>query len=106
MPIDDETAFLERTTTMASKAKISDWIIFGIFIIFFYGAATSFIELKHHSVFTFLAFLICCAVYFAPSLIASTNGKKDATAIIALNFLLGWTFIGWVAALVWALMKD
>ena len=26
--------------------------------------------------------------------------------LIALNILLGWTVIGWVVALVWALTKD
>lgn len=32
--------------------------------------------------------------------------KRNADAIVALNFFLGWTFIGWVIALVWALIKD
>jgi hypothetical protein len=32
--------------------------------------------------------------------------KRNASAIIALNLLLGWTFLGWVIALVWALKKD
>ena len=46
------------------------------------------------------------AIYFIPSITAKENGKKDAKAIFALNLLLGWTVIGWVAALVWALTKD
>lgn len=28
--------------------------------------------------------------------------KANASAILILNFLLGWTLIGWVVALVWA----
>lgn len=32
--------------------------------------------------------------------------KDNAGAIFALNLFLGWTFIGWVIALVWALTKD
>lgn len=43
-------------------------------------------------------------VYFIPTIIAWN--KRNADAIIALNFFLGWTFIGWVGALVWALTKD
>jgi hypothetical protein len=43
-------------------------------------------------------------MYFLPSLIGSK--KKNIGAIIALNFFLGWTVIGWVVALVWALTHD
>ena len=45
-------------------------------------------------------------VYFLPTIIASTNHKKNAKAIYTLNLLLGWTFLGWVVAAVWASMKD
>lgn len=44
------------------------------------------------------------ALYFLPSIIGS--GKANAGAIIALNLFLGWTFVGWVVALVWALTND
>jgi hypothetical protein len=37
-----------------------------------------------------------------PWLIALTRGHHNLAAIFLLNLLLGWTFIGWVAALVWA----
>jgi len=43
-------------------------------------------------------------IYFLPSLIA--HRKRDFGAIFALNLLLGWTFIGWVVALVWALTQS
>ncbi|WP_406842992.1 superinfection immunity protein [Flavobacterium soyae] len=42
------------------------------------------------------------ALYFLPSFIALSRKKTNRTAIILLNFFLGWTFIGWIAALVWA----
>jgi hypothetical protein len=45
-------------------------------------------------------------VYFAPALIAYENKKRNSGAIFAMNLLLGWTFLGWVIALVWALTKD
>ncbi len=42
--------------------------------------------------------------YFLPSIIGEK--KKNATSIFLLNFFLGWTFIGWVVAIVWAVSKD
>jgi hypothetical protein len=45
-------------------------------------------------------------IYFAPSISAAMRGKKNTFAIFMLNFLLGWTFIGWAVAMVWACMKD
>jgi hypothetical protein len=41
--------------------------------------------------------------YLLPSMIASARNHHNASAIWALNLLLGWTFLGWVAALVWSL---
>ena len=43
-------------------------------------------------------------MYFAPALIGGK--KRNASAIFALNFFLGWTLIGWVVALVWAMTKE
>jgi Superinfection immunity protein len=45
-------------------------------------------------------------LYFLPSIVALARSKRDTTAIIALNLFLGWTAIGWVIALVWALKTD
>lgn len=42
-------------------------------------------------------------LYVLPGVIAVRRRHPNATAIVALNLLLGWTFLGWVAALVWAL---
>ena len=43
-------------------------------------------------------------VYFLPTIIGIR--KRNASAILVLNLLLGWTFIGWVVALVWAMTHD
>jgi Superinfection immunity protein/Protein of unknown function (DUF2510) len=40
--------------------------------------------------------------YMLPWAIAATRGKSNSGAVGLVNFLLGWTFIGWVAALVMA----
>jgi hypothetical protein len=45
-------------------------------------------------------------IYFLPSLIALMRNKRDITAIVLLNFFLGWTMIGWVVALIWAVKTD
>jgi hypothetical protein len=45
-------------------------------------------------------------MYFLPSIIALAKSKRDITAIVLLNFFLGWTMIGWVVALVWAVKTD
>ena len=44
--------------------------------------------------------------YFIPWLIAVTRSHRNSNAIFALNLLLGWTLIGWVAAIVWALTNQ
>ena len=40
--------------------------------------------------------------YFIPALIAMSRHHQNATAIVLLNFFLGWTLIGWVGSLVWS----
>ncbi|RNE89972.1 superinfection immunity protein [Marichromatium sp. AB31] len=46
------------------------------------------------------------AVYFLPAIVAKIRRHSKIEALIALNLLLGWTFFGWAAALVWAFMED
>lgn len=41
--------------------------------------------------------------YFLPWAIAATRGKANSGFIGWLNFLLGWTVVGWVIALVLSL---
>jgi hypothetical protein len=43
-------------------------------------------------------------VYFLPTMVGFR--KRNAGAIFALNLLLGWTLVGWVVSLVWALTKE
>ena len=48
--------------------------------------------------------IIGLVIYFIPSFVASK--KKNVGAIVALNLLLGWTLIGWVGALIWAMTAE
>jgi hypothetical protein len=52
------------------------------------------------------AFAVVCGFgYFLPTLIARHVEHKNFSAIAILNLLLGWTFLGWVVALVWAVKR-
>jgi hypothetical protein len=54
--------------------------------------------------FTNWASLACLAllVYFLPAVVADWRGHHNKLAIFVLNLLLGWSFLGWAIALVWA----
>ena len=50
--------------------------------------------------------LIAFCIYFLPSFIAFGRAKKQLLAIFVINLLLGYTVLGWVGALVWALIRE
>jgi hypothetical protein len=49
-----------------------------------------------------IVLLLFLVLYMFPTILASIRQHHNTTAIMALNVLLGWTFLGWVAAFVWA----
>ncbi|PLP99453.1 superinfection immunity protein [Cupriavidus pauculus] len=49
---------------------------------------------------------VLVVVYFVPSVVATLRQHRHLAAIVALNILLGWTFLGWTVSLVWALMNQ
>ncbi len=53
-----------------------------------------------------LAIVFGGALYFAPSIVAVLRKKSNVLAIVALNMLLGWSVLGWVISMVWALSND
>jgi hypothetical protein len=58
------------------------------------------------SVFFFPFFGFGFLMYFLPTILAFARNKRDTAAILLLNLFLGWTMIGWVVALVWAVKTD
>ena len=44
--------------------------------------------------------------YLFPTAVAVYRGRANTGAIFALNLFLGWSLIGWVLALVWALKNE
>ncbi len=49
---------------------------------------------------------IALGIYFLPTIIAMAKHRRNTLAIFALNLLAGWTFVGWVGALVWSLVQE
>ncbi len=54
-----------------------------------------------------LQFLLILAtfigLYFLPMMFAAARDHKNMVAIAVLNTLAGWTLLGWLIALIWAL---
>ena len=46
------------------------------------------------------------ALYWMPTIWASQRKHNELIQIIVLNFLAGWTFVGWVVAIVWSLTTN
>lgn len=55
---------------------------------------------------TLITLFLIAAVYLIPALIAINVKHKQQTAIILLNIFAGWTFVGWLGALIWAVLKS
>ncbi len=49
---------------------------------------------------------IALLIYFIPLLVALLRKHNNPFAIGILNLALGWTFFGWLAALLWSLNGD
>jgi hypothetical protein len=65
-----------------------------------------FFEFFFSSIIGLTLFVFSLAIYFLPTIIAVVWKKRNTLAIFLLNLFLGFTFIGWVVALVWAATKD
>lgn len=47
-----------------------------------------------------LALLI--GFYLLPTIVANVRKHRNTGAIFVLNLFLGWTFLGWLIALIWS----
>lgn len=50
--------------------------------------------------FTIIAGL---SLYFLPTIIATTRALRRLPSIFAVNLIVGWTIVGWIATLLWVL---
>lgn len=53
-----------------------------------------------------IALLALLIIYCAPAIVAAQRDHHNRQAILVLNLLLGWTLIGWIGALIWALTRP
>ena len=51
-----------------------------------------------------IAIVLGC--YFIPTIVAFGRKHPQRGPILALNFLLGWSVIGWIAAFIWSLVSP
>jgi hypothetical protein len=56
-----------------------------------------------HWLILVLILIISAAINFVPTIVAFARHHHNRVAIFVLNFFFGWTGIGWVICLVWAL---
>lgn len=50
--------------------------------------------------------ILIFVLYFLPSINAYWKKKRNKSAVLTLNFFLGWTIIGWIVALIWSSTND
>jgi hypothetical protein len=46
------------------------------------------------------------AIHFLPTIIAALRNGRSVVGIFLLNLFLGWTVIGWIVALIWAITNE
>ena len=54
----------------------------------------------------FVVLGLIIAAYFVPTVVAKYRDKKNTEAIFLVNLIFGWSMLGWIAALTWALYAE
>jgi competence protein ComGC len=62
-------------------------------------------QMQNFTMLELLLVVLIFVFYFLPALVAFLRNHKNKLAVLLLNFLLGWTVLGWVGSLVWSVMK-
>ncbi|MGI9565314.1 superinfection immunity protein [Pseudomonas fulva] len=50
----------------------------------------------------FVTLALMVGLYFLPTIVAAIRHHQNRVSIMLLNLLLGWTGLGWLAALIWS----
>ena len=87
---------------------MNPFVLMGIFILIILAAMSgnASMNLMNGGIISLALLIVAVFFYFLPAYLAYTHGHHNTVAIFALNLLLGWTVIGWVGALVWALTRP
>ena len=56
-------------------------------------------------VFILVLIFLSLILYFLPALIAWYNNDKNTIWIFVLTLITGWTSLGWILALFWAILE-
>lgn len=56
-------------------------------------------------VFILILIFLSLVLYFLPALIAYYNNDKNTIWIFVLTLITGWTSLGWILALFWAILE-
>ena len=56
--------------------------------------------------FSVVILILGVCFYFLPTIIASIRHSEHGSGIFWVNFLFGWTVLGWIAALMWAVTEK
>lgn len=73
--------FKKTTKTLKGTRKVDD-VILGLTILFGLG------------------------FYFLPTIVAQIRNAKRPATIFSVNLVFGWTVVGWIAAVIWALRQQ
>jgi hypothetical protein len=82
----------------APKARLSRDVVAAVFLV---GGVVAALRYGAGDFVAVLLVLVASA-YFLPTIIAAIRKHNNTAAILLLNLFVGWTFLGWVAALIWA----
>jgi len=52
-----------------------------------------------------LFYILVTTLYFLPTIMAIVTKQHNVLSIFVINLFLGWTVVGWVLALSWAVKK-
>jgi hypothetical protein len=98
-------AHVEHEATPQTKANLGVILLGGIAAVAVVGVVFGVGEARDIAKAIVLAMcaLVAAAFYMLPTIVAFTRKHHNRVAILALNLLLGWTFMFWAVALVWAL---
>jgi hypothetical protein len=73
---------------------------------FFLGSEVITVNPYNEAILFLLLVIIGLIIYFVPSIVAVLRRHHQMKALVALNIFLGFSYIGWVVALVWALTDE
>jgi Superinfection immunity protein len=55
---------------------------------------------------TLVGFAFALSLLFLPTLVARSRNHPNTPSIFLVNLFFGWTFVGWMVALIWACTRP